>query len=35
MNAQNNTQLLTNARVVLADDVIENGWVSVSDGAEG
>ncbi len=32
MNAQNNTQLLTNARVVLADDVIENGWVSVSDG---
>lgn len=32
MNAQNYTQLLANARIVLADDVIENGWVSISGG---
>jgi len=32
MNEKNNTQLLTNARIVLADDVIEDGWVAFSDG---
>ena len=33
MKVQDNDCILTNARVVLADRVIERGWVAVSDGA--